>query len=130
MTLSELKIILSGSGIDDVLLSGFVDKSEQPLRFHPSLSSYFLEVGETLLRISTLAYSGRCLMARVPHVSGDLDLDDDMEWAITSARQMLLNDPDGANLITRVTFWDAHDTPLGIESSAVRIDLANEQVLF
>lgn len=130
MKIAHLTQIIDGGRIDDVLLPGFVDKEELPLRFHASLSSYYFDCGGTFLRFSAIGYSGRGLLTVVPEITCDLDLDDDLVFASTSIKQLVLRDPDGSNHIERISLWNSHDGPSGIECSAMRLDLVNQQALF
>lgn len=130
MTLLELNELLRGAVIDDVLVTGFVDRSELPARFHALLGSFVLDCGVVLLRFSAVPYSGRGVLAPVAAVTPDSDLDDDLEPALSSLSELLIDDPNGSNRINSVTLWGAAEAAAGIECSAVRFDLANGQVLF
>jgi hypothetical protein len=129
MNLAELRSVLLGSGIDDVLVAGFVDTSERPLRFYALYRAVFLELGGELLKFSVLGDTGRMQISRTNDLSFG-DLDEDLERASTSLRQVVLDDPDGSNRLQRLHLWSLGNGPDGIECSAARIDLANGQKIF
>lgn len=130
MTLLKLRQLLNKTSIDDVFLSGFVDKGERSLQFYPSLSAYFLECKGILLRFGAQGYSGKALVSDIGNIVCDLDLDDGMEFAIMSVKQILLRAPDDENCVSKVTLWSPEEVSSGVECSAMRIELANGQVLF
>lgn len=129
MKLAELRTVLIGAGIDDVLVAGFVDTSERPLRFYALYRAVFVECGGVLLRFGVLGDTGRMQITRTDVLSCG-DLDEDLEPASTSLRQVVLDDPDGANQLRSLHLWDLADSSDGIECSAARIDLANGQKVF
>lgn len=129
MKLAELRTVLVGAGIDDILVAGFVDTRERPLRFHALHRAVFIECDGVLLRFGVRGDSGRMQITRTDVVSCG-DLDEDLEPASTSLRQVFLDDPDGSNRMRSLHLWDLEDGPHGIECSAVRIDLANGQKVF
>jgi hypothetical protein len=129
MKLAELKVLLLGAEVDDVFVAGFLDTSERPLRFYALYRAVFFECGGALLRFGVVGDTGRMQITRVDVVVPG-DLDDDLEPASTSIRQVILEHPDGSNRLRSLHLWDVVDGPDGIECAAARIDLSNGQKIF
>ncbi|MCX5743100.1 MAG: hypothetical protein NT062_11470 [Proteobacteria bacterium] len=113
-----------------MLVAGFVDPTERPLRFHAMYRSVFLECGGTLLSFGVLADTGRMQIASIRSVHVVVELDDDLQPASTSIRETVLEDPDGSNRIRTIQLWDTEGGPDGIECAAARLDLENGQIVF
>jgi hypothetical protein len=129
MKVTELRSAVFGSCLNDIYFAGFVDPSERPLRFYALYRAVFVECGSVLLKFEVVADTGRMRVTRAEHVSCQ-NLDDDLEPAATSVRQVILDDPDGGNHLRRLLLWGVNDHAVGIECSAARFDLMNGQQIF
>lgn len=130
MRIQELQNLLQETALDDIVVVGFLDSSERPVRFHPLYRTLFLECGTKLLKISVIGDTGRLLIAKVDTMSWEHDLDNDMQPACSSVRQSVLEDPDGSNRLIVMNLWDASELESGVECAAARFDLANDQKIF
>lgn len=130
MTAQTIQTLLDGKELVDVLLTGFVEKHESPVRFYALLETLYLQCGGSLLRFGTVGDSGRMRIEVATAIEHTAALDDDMTPALTSIRQQMLRDPDGANVIAASKFWNPTDEVNSIVCSAASIDLANGQHIF
>ena len=117
------------AGIDDVLVAGFTEVSEKPLRFHHLFWAVFFEFGGELLKFAAIGDSGRMSIERTERVWYD-SLDDDLEPASASIRQIVLDNSDGTGRLASAQLWDFQMSQTGIECAAVRFELANGQIVF
>jgi heme oxygenase len=130
MTLLEIQMSLYGRNLTDVLLTGFIDRNDDPLRFYALLQTVYFEFSDFLLDISTLGDSGRIRLELVASLRHNVELDDDMVFATTSIRQQILRDPDGQNVLAALRFWNVSEDAGIVVCSAARLDLANGQNIF
>ena len=130
MTLNELKSTLHGTSITDVLLTGFLDESESPVRFCALLQAVYFELGCSLLQIATIGDSARASLQIVSVPQGSTDLDDDMVPAVASIRHQILQDPDSSNAIRSVRLWNVQQEAGQVSCSATCMELCNGQNIF
>ncbi|WP_437913890.1 hypothetical protein WME73_47045 [Sorangium sp. So ce302] len=130
MMMSKIKGALSGARLTDVLVTGFVDKDERPVRFHALWRAVYFEFDNVLLKMAVVGDSGRIRLFLADEVSNEADLDDDMLPALSSVRLQVLRDPDGSNVLATIRTWNTIQSSEWIECSAARLDLVNGQQIF
>jgi hypothetical protein len=130
MMMSKIKGALSGARLTDVLVTGFIDKDERPVRFHALWRVIYFEFDNVLLKMAVVGDSGRIRLFLVDEVSSEADLDDDMLPAFSSVRLQVLRDPDGSNVLATIRTWNTIQSSEWIECSAARIDLVDGQQIF
>lgn len=130
MTSTDVKSKLAGAGLTDVLLVGFLDEEEAPVRFRPILQKVYLAVGSAFLELATIGDTGRMTVTVAPTISRHAELDDDMVPAVTSLREQLLHDPDGSNIIRLLRLWSPADDHHELSCSALGVELCNGQLIF
>jgi hypothetical protein len=130
MNLASLRNAFTGASIDDIIVTGFLDGSERPVRFLPTYRLLYLECGEVLVKIGVVGDTGRMLITRVDAVACEAELEEEMQPACASLRLAELRDPDGINRVVALHLWGALDAAAGVECAALRIDLLNGQQIF
>ncbi|WP_437296365.1 hypothetical protein [Sorangium sp. So ce426] len=128
--MSKIKGALSGARLTDVLVTGFVDKNERPVRFHALWRAVYFEFDDVLLKMAVVGDSGRIRLFLADEVSNEADLNDDMLPALSSVRLQVLRDPDGSNVLATIRTWNTIQSSEWIECSAARLDLVNGQQIF
>lgn len=130
MRRDQFENALRGARIANVMLTGFVDRSETPLQFYALPQIVYFDLGSWLLEVATIGDSGRASLEVVPTIRHRADLDNDMEPAVSSIRQQVLHDPDGTNLIRALRLWDLREISGQISCAALRVELVNGQCIF
>lgn len=130
MTAADLESRLRGAGVSDVLLHGFIDDEAQPHQFRALPQAIYFECDSSLLKFEAIATTGTMRVSLVDHVSGSVDLDDDMVPAIASIREQVLDDADGSNLLLELRLWNLAEEDDGLRCAAAQLQLANGQQIF
>ncbi len=125
MTNPALESLLRAS-LDDILVGGFVDTSEEPVRFWPLFRYIFIRSETNLVGLTSVQGAARARIELLNSMSFAATLDDDMRPAFSSLGELILRDADGSNLITGIQVWDGSEA----DCSAVRLDLENGQSIF
>jgi hypothetical protein len=81
---SEIQSALRGTGLKDIIVAGFVEKGERPVRFHALWRAVYFECDGALLKMAVIGDSGRMRISVVHTVCYDAELDDDMLPALLS----------------------------------------------
>lgn len=130
MKLAELREILIGSEVADIVLGGFVYADGDETRFHFLLDAYYLDIRRGLVSFAKRGYSSEGAITVVPRVPLAPDLDDDMTFATTSVREMHLKCPESVNRIRHVSIWGAVEKEREVWFQALSVTLETRQVLF
>ena len=130
MTRAEFEKILQGTRITNVILTGFVDRTDYPLQFYALLQTVYFDLGPRLLEVATIGDSGRAGLDVVQKIRHHAELDNEMNPAVSSIRQQVLDDPDGINLIRALNLWDFREASGQMSCSALRIELIGGQCIF
>jgi hypothetical protein len=131
LTTSSLLAALRDTSLDDVWVSGFVDKEVEPLQFHASYRTLFFACGGIVLKAAVIRDEGQLELSIVDRPTTDHRPDeDDLIPALSSVREVALVDPNGVNSIAAVHLWNVRETASAVLSAALRFDLSNGQRLF
>lgn len=128
--LTELETRLRGKGLSDILLVGFAEEDEVPVRFYSLLRSMYFEYDTVVLEMATLNDTGRMRLSFVEAPRHCAELDEGMVPAITSIRQQVLRDTESKNSIAALRLWEPSYPDGAVECAAARLDLANGQQIF
>src|SRR4051794_32737946 len=106
MTFAELRALIEGAGIEDVIVPGFVDPTEKPLRFYALYRAVFIECGGSLLQFSSIGDTARMLVSKVESLTCYADVAGE-EWdpAFASVKTTVMDDPAGTTRISTMHFW-------------------------
>ncbi|MCK6592077.1 MAG: hypothetical protein L6Q76_31375, partial [Polyangiaceae bacterium] len=130
MKLSDIQNRLSGTELKDIIVAGFVENNDRPIRFHALWRTVYFECSGILLRLDAIGDSGRMRLALVDSVFFDAELDDDMLPASSSIRLQVLRDPDGSNALLAIHIWNMVESSDEFQCAAARLDLLNGQRIF
>ena len=130
MRLSVIQSALRGTGLKDIIVTGFVEKDEQPVRFHALWRAVYFECDGMLLKMAVVGDSGRMRLSVVHTVCHEAELDDDMLPALSSIRLQALRDPDGSNALAAIRLWNMGESSEEVQCAAARLDLVNGQRIF
>jgi hypothetical protein len=131
MTLEELKRLIHGASLDDLLVPGYLDQDAAPVRFRALPLCLYVELGAVLLEFATVETTGTLRLRAVEAIRRLPELEDDMVFAVSSLRQQVLRDVDAANRIAALKLWRAeNDTEGGVGCSAAAFELENDQEIF
>lgn len=130
MKIEELKDRLLGSSLTDIQLTGFIDQDETPPRFRPNLQFVYLTCGSALLEFAAIGTTGTMRTSFVDGLTGGFGAEDGMVPAATSLRELVFMDPQGTHSVVELCLWSATETNDGLQCSAARLGLANDQQLF
>jgi hypothetical protein len=119
-----------GTELKDIIVTGFIQSDERPVRFHALWRAIFFECDGIVLKITTIGDSGRMRLALVHSVCYEAELDDDMLPASSSLRLQVLRDPDGSNALSAIHIWNMDESSDEIKCAAARVDLLNGQRIF
>lgn len=127
---SEIQSALRGTGLKDIIVTGFVEKGEQPVRFHALWRVVYFECDGVWLKMAVVGDSGRMRLSVVHTVCYEAELDDDMLPALSSVRLQVLRDPDGSNTLAAIRLWNISESSKEVQCAAARLDLVNGQRIF
>jgi hypothetical protein len=133
MTIEELKRLIHGASLDDLLVPGYLDQDDAPVRFRALPLCLYVELGAVLLELATVETTGTLRLRAVQAIRRLPELDDDMVFAVASLRQQVLRDVDAENRIAALKLWraeDADDAEGGIGCGAAAFELENGQEIF
>jgi hypothetical protein len=130
MTLSDLEKRLFGASLEDVLLVGFIDSTEQPPRFRTLLEVVYFDIGGGLLKFRTVGGTGTMAVTLATTLENDFELDDDMVFSATSVRPQVLRETEGENGLTALRLWHVEMEAGELRCWSAQIDLANGQQIF
>jgi hypothetical protein len=129
--ISEIAGILFNKSLDDILITGFIEKDTYPLQFHASYRTLYLDCAGVFLKASVIRDEGElslCLVDRpvaAPHPE-----EEDFLPTLSSIRDVVLTDPNGSNSMVSIHLWNVRETGSSLLSAALRIDLGNGQRVF
>lgn len=131
MRIEDIRSGLHGRRLEDVLLVGFVDPDEVPLRFVALPSDVYFQFDGVVLEFSTLGDTGRMRLSLVtaPRFRASLD-EEDLRPAVTSIARQVLVETAGHDVLSRISLWAAFESGQSVECGAARLDLANGQRVF
>lgn len=130
MTIAELQSRLRGAAVTDVMVAGFIDRAETPLRFRPVLQNIYVTCREVILEMGVVRTTGAMQLSLSHGINFKLELEDGMLPVSMSLRELVLADPDGANELVAIHLWSPKEDSAGLRCLAARIDLANGQEIF
>jgi hypothetical protein len=130
MTLLELKSRLNGLSVSDILLSGFIDQDEQPVRFRTLPQVVYFECGSIYIKMETISTTGTMRISVDDKIDMPAGIEEDMTAAVTSIREQCLDDVDSENDLGAIRFWGVLEDEAGLRCAAVQFDLANGQQIF
>jgi hypothetical protein len=86
----------------DLLVEGFIDETELPLRFHAMLSHWYLKFEDVCLRCALIGQADRLSIGFVDRVALSFDMDEDDKFGVSSVYEMCLpyTGPSHTNYVT------------------------------
>jgi hypothetical protein len=130
MTTNELENVLRGTRVDDVLLDGFMDQDEVPVRFRALRDSLYFELGSVYLHFKAIDSEGAMSIAIVDAMGEHPALDEDMVHAVSSMREQVLQDADGSNEVKALRLWGPAEVAGELRCRAAQLELGNGQQIF
>jgi hypothetical protein len=129
--ISDLARAIRNRSLDDVLVTGFIEKDAQPLQFCANYRTLYFDCGGVFLKSSVVRDEGELSLAIVDGpIADSYPEDEDLLPAMSSVREVVLFDPNGSNSLVSVHLWNVRENGSGIVSAALRFDLSNGQKIF
>jgi hypothetical protein len=130
VSLAAFKNAIAGAAIRDVLLPGYLDEDESPVRFVGVQTTLFVDCEKTILQFKVIRTTGTMSIEAVDKAVPILDFEEDVRPAMTSLREQVLNDVDGGNVLRRVRLWGVDSAAGEVRCMAAQLELANGQQIF
>ncbi len=128
MMLQVLKEVLRQAELTDVVLAGFFDPEGG--EFSPMLHCVYLEFGSQMLELKATGDEARLRLTLVDRVQHHFEVDDDFRVGQVALGEMVLRDPLASNAVVRVLTYGMDEGEDELRCDAMRLDMANGQVLF
>jgi hypothetical protein len=129
--ISDLASAIRNRSLDDILVTGFIEKDAQPLQFCANYRTLYFDCGGVFLKSSVVRDEGELVLTIVDRPVADAyPEDEDLLPAISSVREVVLFDPNGGNSLVSVHFWNVRENGSSMVSAALRFDLSNGQQIF
>jgi hypothetical protein len=130
MTLLELQSRLNGLGVSDILVPGFVDQDEQPVRFRSLPHVVYFECGSVYMKMEIISTTGLMRITISDKLDMPIGIEEDMTAAVTSLREQCLDDVDSENGLDSIRFWGLLEEENGLRCAAAQLDLVSGQQIF
>jgi len=131
MTLLEFRSRLLGSGLSDILLPGFIDQDEVPVRFRSTPQTVYFECNSVYLKIEAISTTGSMKLSIDEKIEIPVQIEEeDMTAAVTSMREQYIDDSDGKNDLSAIRLWNVSEDETGLRCAAAQLDLVNGQQIF
>ena|SRR5215208_6439421 len=130
MNRDELVTTLKGTALSDILIPGFLDQEETPVRFRALPDAVYLDCEGTLIELQTVRTTGTMRIALAEAVRAHPDLEEEMPPAVASLGQQLLNDTENSHPLTAIRLWNVRGSEADLTCEALQLDLANGQQVF
>src|SRR5262249_40379115 len=98
--IKSLITAIQSNTITDIFIVGYIDYCGATKQFHPMLENIYIELGQQLLRCSSIEQYDKLRMTLVEKITCDFEIDDDDEFCIISISQMYLLNSHVPNYIT------------------------------
>ncbi|MEP7288502.1 MAG: hypothetical protein ABI947_22345 [Chloroflexota bacterium] len=98
--------------LTDLLVEGFVDKTENPLKFHAMLSHWYLKFEDVYLRCTSIGQADRLRIEFIDQVTLSFDMDEDDQFCISSVYEMRLpyTGPSHTNYVAALKLFSESET--------------------
>lgn len=131
MTLLEFRSRLLGSGLSDILLPGFIDQDETPVRFRSTPQIVYFECNSVYLKMEVISTTGSMRLSIDDKIEVPVQIEEeDMTAAVTSMREQYVDDSDGGNDLSAIRLWNVTEDDTGLRCAAAQLDLVNGQQIF
>lgn len=130
MSLRQIKNIIQNNYFDNIYLTGFIDSEENGLsEFVASMSQFFLEFGDELIKIEAIEQYSKILIAVVDNIEIVIDFED-VTPAKSNVRNVIFNNPLLDNKISEIVLYNMLEDIEGVVCDALKVVLLNKQEIF
>lgn len=119
-----------GHTITDIVSVGTVSKEDTIIKYYPDFRMLYIEVDNVYIKFSSVEQYSRLQVEFVDKVDYSFEIDEDMEYAMSSLLDIVLVGRDMiGNDINQILYYDKEEKD-NILCKACEIRLANGQIIF
>jgi hypothetical protein len=130
--LDYLVSLLQREAINNVLVTGYIDRSERVHQFRPVPDTVYLELGHGFLRMDAIGQYDQLKLSHVDEiVLEDILVDDDDDPAVGSYAQMLLTFGSTEPRCTGLRYWtDERSDPVAGVVKCLEVEVDGVDIIF